>query len=208
MKDLKINQEFKKLIPQLLDEEFKQLEKNCIKEGIRDAILLWNDFIIDGHNRYEIAKKNNLDFKTISKDFKDENQVKEWMILNQFGRRNLSNYQRSVLALQLEDVFKEKAKKNLKVSGEMFGKGLVKSPNPIQKINTREEIAKIAQVGDDTIKKVKTIEAKAPEEVKEKLRAGEVSINQVYQGIKREEKKVNFEQKKVEFTKQKKNGFL
>lgn len=197
MKDLKINQEFKKLIPPLLDEEFKQLEKNCIKEGIRDAILLWNHFIIDGHNRYEIAKKNNLDFKTIEKEFKDENQVKEWMILNQFGRRNLSNYQRSVLALQLENVFKEKAKENQGVRTDI----LQKSAESLKPIDTRQELAKVAKVSHDTIAKVKTIEAKAPEEVKEKLRTGEVSINQVYQGIKREEKKVNFEQKKVEFIK-------
>jgi hypothetical protein len=37
------------------------------------------------------------------------------MILNQFGRRNLGNYQRSVLALLLEDVFKLKAKEKEKI---------------------------------------------------------------------------------------------
>jgi DNA modification methylase len=197
MKDLKINQDFKKLIPPLVEDEFKQLEKNCLKEGIRDAILLWDGFIIDGHNRYEIAKKNNLDFKTLEKDFKDENEVKEWMILNQFGRRNLSNYQRSVLALQLEDVFREKAKENQGIRTDI----LQKSAESLKPIDTRQELAKVASVSHDTISKVKTIEAKAPEEVKEKLRAGEISINQVYQGIKKEEKKVNFEQKKAEFIK-------
>jgi hypothetical protein len=42
---------------------------------------------------------------------------------NQFGRRNLSNYQRSVLALELEEVFSKKAKENLRASGENFGQG-------------------------------------------------------------------------------------
>jgi hypothetical protein len=46
--------------------------------------------------------------------FEDEDEVKEWMILNQFGRRNLSNYQRSVLALELEEVFSKKQKKKKK----------------------------------------------------------------------------------------------
>jgi hypothetical protein len=46
---------------------------------------------------------------------KSENEVRKiWMILNQFGRRNLGNYQRSVLALLLEDVFKLKAKGKFK----------------------------------------------------------------------------------------------
>lgn len=197
---LEIKEEFKKLIPPLTSEEFNQLEQNCLAEGIREAILTWNGFIIDGHNRYEIANKWNLDFQTKSKHFKDEEEVKEWMILNQFGRRNLSNYQRSVLALQLEEVFKEKAKENLKSSGENFGKGTQISANPIEikPIETRKELAKVANVSHDTIAKVKVIEEKAPEEVKAQLRTGEVSINQAYQEIKKDEKKIEIEKRREE----------
>jgi DNA modification methylase len=144
-----------------------------------------------------------LEYESESKRFKDENEVKEWMIHNQFGRRNLSNYQRSVLALELESVFSEKAKENLKASGENFGKGTQISANPIEikPIETRKELAKVANVSHDTIAKVKVIEAKATQEVKAQLSTGEVSINQAYQEIKKEEKKVNFEQKKSEFEK-------
>jgi DNA modification methylase len=193
---LEIKEEFKKLIPPLTSEEFKQLEQNCLAEGIREAILTWNGFIIDGHNRYEIAQRWNLDFQTKSKHFKDEEEVKEWMINNQFGRRNLSNYQRSVLALQLEEVFSAKAKGQQGKRTDLLAM-LPKS----EPINTRKEIAKIADVKERTLGKVKVIEAKAPEEVKEKLSTGELSINQAYQEIKKEEKKINFEQKKAEFEK-------
>ena len=89
MKQIEIKEEFKKLIPPLTNEEYKQLESNCLEEGIREKILLWKNYIIDGHNRYNIAKQWNLDFETESKSFKNEDEVKEWMILNQFGRRNL-----------------------------------------------------------------------------------------------------------------------
>ena len=44
-------------------------------------------------------------------------------------------------------------------------------------------------VSHDTIAKVKKIQEKAPEEVKAKLRTGEVSINAAYKEIKKEEKK-------------------
>lgn len=185
---LQIKDEFKKLIPALTQEEFKQLEDNCLKEGIREAILTWNGFIIDGHNRYEIATKWNLDFETKSKHFKNEEEVKEWMILNQFGRRNLSNYQRSVLALQLEEVFKEKAKERM-----LSGKPVPKS----EQGRTIEKISDVANVGKDTIAKVKVIEQKAPEEIKAKLSTGEVSINQVYQEIKKEEKKIEQREKVI-----------
>ena len=105
------------------------------------------------------------------------------------------NLQRSVLALKLEEVFRVKAKENSKLSGGDKKSGLENSPNPIiEKIDTRKEVAKIANVSDNTIARVKKIEEKAPEEVKEKLASGEVSINEVYQEIRKEEKKQQREQ--------------
>lgn len=184
---IKINEDFKKLIPPLTQEEYKQLEDNILKEGIREKIITWDGYIIDGHNRYEIAQKWGLDCQSESMHFKDEDEVKEWMILNQFGRRNLSNYQRSVLALELEGLFREKAKESYDKNVGRPNKSCQKSDTI--KVDTKKEIGKIASVSHDTIAKVKKIEAKATPEVKQKLSTGEVSINQVYQEIKKEEKK-------------------
>ena len=102
------------------------------------------------------------------------------MILNQFGRRNLSNYQRSVLALELEEVFSKKAKERM-----IQAKPVPKS----EQGKTIEKLSNVANVGKDTISKVKKIQEKAPEEVKAKLATGEVSINAAYKEIKKEEKK-------------------
>lgn len=107
---MKIDEEFKNLIPKLTKEEFKQLEENIIEEGCREAIVLWNNTIVDGHNRYEICNRHNIIFKTINKEFSNREEAKMWIIKNQFGRRNLSTYDRGKLALQLEDLFAVKAK--------------------------------------------------------------------------------------------------
>jgi len=174
-----IKEDFKKLIPPLSIEEFNQLEKNIIADGCRDHLLTWNGILIDGHNRYEICTKHGLEFSVVEKEFADESNAKEWMINNQFGRRNLSNYQRSVLALELESVFKEKAKEQQ-----------IRKPESAchisdkQIIDTKKEVAKIANVSHDTIAKVKKIEAVASEEVKERLNSGEISINEAYKAIK------------------------
>lgn len=168
---MKIEEQFRVLIPALSVEEFKQLEENCLAEGIRDAIITWNGYIIDGHNRYEIATKHKLKYKSTEKSFDSEDDVKEWMIHNQFGRRNLSNYQRSVLALELESVFSKRAKERI-LSGkpsQTFDKGRVD-----------EKIGNIAKVSHETIRKVKVIEATASPEVKAKLNAGTMSINEAY----------------------------
>jgi DNA modification methylase len=198
MQNLSINPELKSLIPPLTAEEFKQLETNVLAEGIREPIITWQGTIVDGHNRYELAQMYDLPFKVKEMAFASMEDCKEWMIRNQFGRRNLSNYQRSVLALELEEVFKAKAKESKVESVSHFrqtGEVLQKSAKP----DTRKELSNIANVSHDTIAKVKVIEAKAPEEVKAKLSTGEVSINQAYQEIKKEEKQAELEKKKEEY---------
>ena len=82
-------------------------------------------------------------------------------------------------------MFKEKAKEKEKIRKSTSQK----SDESFSEISTKKELAKVANVSHDTIAKVKHIEAKANEETKAKLSTGEVSINQVYQEIKKEEKK-------------------
>jgi len=197
---MKILQELESLIPPLSNEEFKQLERNILEEGIREPLITWNGILIDGHNRYRIAQEHDMNYETLEKQFDNINRVKEWMINNQFGRRNLSNYQRSVLALQLEDVFREKAKENQAI--QFKGNSLQKISAEVKPIETRQEIAKIANVSHDTIAKVKKIEATATPYVKEKLNTGQMSINEAYKEIKKEEKQNNFQINKANFEKE------
>jgi DNA modification methylase/ParB-like chromosome segregation protein Spo0J len=195
---MQILQELESLIPPLSNEEFKQLERNILEEGIREPLITWNGILIDGHNRYRIAQEHDMNYETLEKEFENINRVKEWMIHNQFGRRNLSNYQRSVLALQLEDVFREKAKesKSEKISYYRQTGEIVQNSAPSEK--TRQEIAKIANVSHDTIAKVKKIEATATPEVKARLNTGTMSINEAYKEIKKEENEQLKTQKAIE----------
>jgi len=198
--NLIINPELKALIPPLLPDELAQLKANILKDGIREPIVTWNGTIVDGHNRYAIAEEFELPFETKAIEFESLDACKEWMILNQFGRRNISNYQRSVLALELEQVFRDKAKANQAI--QYKGSSLPLKSAEVKPIETRQELAKLANVGHDTISKVKVIQAKATPEIKSQLETGEVSINQAYQQIKKEEK---IEKRKIEIEAQKKD---
>jgi DNA modification methylase len=193
---MKILQELESLIPPLSNEEFKQLERNILEEGIREPLITWNGILIDGHNRYRIAQEHDMNYETLEKEFDNINRVKEWMIHNQFGRRNLSNYQRSVLALQLEDVFREKAKENQAI--QFKGISLKQISAEVKPIETRQEIAKVANVSHDTIAKVKKIEANATPEVKARLNTGTMSINEAYKEIKKEQNEQLKTQKAIE----------
>lgn len=87
---IKIDPEFKSLIPPLSSEEYAQLEANIIKDGCRDPLVLWKGTLIDGHNRNEICSREKISFETIEMEFKDREAVMDWMDANQLGRRNLS----------------------------------------------------------------------------------------------------------------------
>ena len=88
--ELKIDPELQKHIWPLKSEELEQLEKNILEHGIRDKIIVWGNTIIDGHNRYKIAKKHGIDFETDQIEFNNIEQAKDWMDANQVGRRNLT----------------------------------------------------------------------------------------------------------------------
>lgn len=177
-----IDDEFKNLIPPLTDEEYKGLEDSIVKEGCRDALILWGNTLIDGHNRYEICTKHNIPFKTVEHNFDSRQAVIEWIILNQFGRRNLPAHERARLALRLKPVIAERAKAQQARTEE----NRVCQISDEQAIDTKKEIAKVAGVSHDTIAKVETIENKAPEPVVMASRKGEISVNSAYEVTKLE----------------------
>ena len=180
MMQLKIDEEFRSLIPPLTADEYQQLKENILKDGCRDALVIWNGTIIDGHNRYQICMENGIEFKTVDKQFSDRQEAIEWIILNQFGRRNLQNFVRAELALKLKPIIQKKAKENQIQSG---GAVPQKSAKPIE---TRNELAKAAGVSHDTIDKVEKILKKGtPEQIQRARQGGKGnSVNAIYQEIK------------------------
>lgn len=133
--------------------------------------------LIDGHNRYEICTRLGVEYDVEEMLFDGRSDVIEWIIKNQFGRRNLSDYQRGVLALRMKPIMEERAKANSVASGENYGKGSQKSDEPIKPIRTDESVSELANVSRDTIRKIERIEEVAQPEVKALAAAGDVSIN-------------------------------
>lgn len=179
--------------PEMQEKFFNNLKNDIEVNGYDKSfpIYLYEDKIIDGWNRYRACKELNIE--PIYKKFIGNDMEVISFILRTNNRRDLTPYQRSNIALEYEDYFKEKAKENLKLSG---GRGVKGCQISDKVIDTKKELAKIAKVSHDTIAKVKKINDKAPEETKEKLRTGEVSINAAYKEIKKEEKKESIKEQR------------
>ena len=188
MQELKIDEELKALIPPLRESEYTQLEQNILSEGIREPILIWNGTIIDGHNRYSIAKKHGLNFAVKEMQFDNKDAVIGWMIYNQFGRRNLSAYDRSLLALKLKPQIEAEAKKKmLSTQNNNAAKNLqgaaVQNFVQLGSGKTIDKIAALAGVSREVVRKVEKIEQAATPEIKDALKTGKISINSAYQKI-------------------------
>ena len=89
MNTLLIDPEFQAMIPPLRAEERTQLEANIVADGVRDPLVAWQDVLIDGHNRYEIATRLGLPYQVTSMDFATRDDACDWIDRNQLGRRNL-----------------------------------------------------------------------------------------------------------------------
>lgn len=94
---LQIDQQFKNLIRPLKRKEYLQLEANILEDGCRDPLIIWNGYIVDGHNRYEICTRHQIPFGIISKEFECREAVIAWICANQLGRRNITEETRKFL---------------------------------------------------------------------------------------------------------------
>lgn len=198
-----MDEEFKKLIPPLEKDEYEQLTKSIKEEGVREPLTLWKGILIDGNNRKEIADKLDKRYKTVNRKFKDRNEAILWMIDNQLGRRNISKYDRTRLALRKEDILKPIAKANQGRRTDLT------SVRNLTKVDTKKEVAKIAKVSHDTVAKVKYIEQKADEKQKKDLSEQKFSINKIYTELKKAENRKriadNFKEPQLPSTKKKYN---
>jgi len=202
MKDVKIDPEFRALVFSLAEAEATMLEESLLAEGCRDALVTWKGLLLDGHHRLEICRRHGIKFETKEVELEDRTAAKVWVIRNQFARRNLTPFQRAELALKLEPLIAEQAKKRM-----LAGKKI----DPVEILpqgKTRDRLGKIAGVSGRTIDVVKEIIKKGSEEQKELLRKNSEKLFHVAGEIKLKEIKEKYEKEKEEVKKQRENAPL
>lgn len=90
--NIKIDPEFRDLIPPLSEVELKQLHDNISFNGCLTPLVVWKEegVLLDGHNRYAFCKECDYEYDVKELKFPSREQAKDWIILNQLGRRNVS----------------------------------------------------------------------------------------------------------------------
>lgn len=195
--DIVVNEELKAYIDPLTPEEYEALERSLLAEGCRDALVLWGDLLVDGHNRYEICRKHGLPFQAVqSKRFKDIEDVHLWMIEQHLGRRSVSDFQRGVLALRQREIVAARRARFLEATAQARpddagaaevaaspsaasdlpweGESSYPEPAPLK---SREELARAARLSSSQVAMIEKIQQQAQPELVAALKSGEISIS-------------------------------
>lgn len=158
LSEIKININFENLIPKQTAEQFKQLEENMVAEGrARNPLVVWrgNNTLVDGHHRLRILKAHpELKWSVVEQDFADDDEVKEWIIKNALGTRNLTEMQITDLRGRLYKAMKGRKGGNRNVPQDASGKFTSKSEKPtLGKGDVAQSIANDLGINRDTVHK-------------------------------------------------------
>ncbi|QBE66694.1 hypothetical protein [Pseudoduganella lutea] len=180
---IQINDMLRAYIEPLTEAEHEALERSLLAEGCRDALVLWGDVLVDGHNRYAICQQHGIPFKVVQNErFQSMEDVMLWMIDNHLGRRSVSDFQRGVLALRKKDILAKRIEEDAaRIKAE---DAAITPPDSdidaaaVPKVRTsREDIARAARLSSNTISQIEKIQKTATPELVEAVRTGTISIN-------------------------------
>jgi len=181
---IKINDVLRAYIEPLTESEYQALERSILVEGCRDALVLWEDVLVDGHNRYQICQQHGIPFKvTENTSFRSLEDVKLWMIDNNLGRRSISDFQRGVLALRKKEIMAARAVELATAAAAEDAAiappqgDTIKAKPAAMPLASREDIARAARLSSATIGQIEKIQKTATPELVEAVRAGTISIN-------------------------------
>ena len=186
--DIVVDEELKAYIAPLTEEEHEALERSILAEGCRDALVLWGNVLVDGHNRFGICQKHGLPFQTVQNPrFQSMEDVHLWMIDQHLGRRSVSDFQRGVLAIRKREIVANRRRAALQEAPEPAPAAAADaqpaSPPAVmslpasETLATREALARAARLSPSQVVMIEKIQKQAAPELVEAVAAGTISIN-------------------------------
>jgi hypothetical protein len=189
--DIVVNEELKAYIDPLTPDEYEALERSILAEGCRDALVLWGDLLVDGHNRHGICRKHGLPFQTVQNTrFQSIEDVHLWMIDQHLGRRSISDFQRGVLALRKREIVAERRARSTAMAAQLPATAEAApavtaaatsaagpAPDDQDALATREALAKAARLSSSQVVLIEKIQRQGAPELVAAVKAGAISIN-------------------------------
>jgi ParB-like chromosome segregation protein Spo0J len=209
-----INQEYANLVTPLSAEEYESLKESMKRNGQLISIIRNSQgVILDGHHRYKICKELGIEPKLETKDFPDKLHAQMFVIESNLRRRHLNDFQRIKLALKSKLILQEIAQQNQKAGRKIDTS--VKHLTQVGRVN--EQIAKLAGVSHETVRKVHEIERDQQLELGQRLltpaligalESGDITINSAYETLKESKQERDGLTRRIKKDKEKHNRIL
>ena len=147
------------VFPMLQQDELKRLSDDIAARGLLEPVVLLDNMILDGRNRYAACKLAGVapNFVTFSGD-----DALGYVISKNLHRRHLSESQRAVVASKIANMQPHRPNKSANL--------------PTYEEVSQEDAAHLMNVSPRSIRSVKAIERDAPELIPQ-IERGEISVN-------------------------------
>jgi hypothetical protein len=180
-----IETKFDTILPDLPQVDQVRIEKKILSDGLQIPLTLGkvktNQIryeLVTGFFEYQIVKKHNLPFSVIVRNFDSDDDVIKYIITGILNRLHLTLFQKCELVLKHQDSLMKKGKENMILGG----KGS-KIPEK-DKIDTMVQLAAMIGTSHDTLRKVRYILNELEDDnLLNKLRSGDISINKVHEEL-------------------------
>lgn len=180
--EIRIDEGLRAYIDPLTDDEREALERSLLAEGCRDALVLWGDLLVDGHNRHALCMKHGIPFETRQNtSFKSIEDVHLWMIENHLGRRSVSDFQRGVLALRKKEILQARTASAPAPDDPPWDEDSGEPPPlpaaVVSQALSRQALARAARISSNTLGQIEKIQKAAAPELVRAVKDGAISIN-------------------------------
>jgi predicted RNA methylase len=172
------------IFPMLSDEELDSLAVDIKTHGLRHPLVMHERELLDGRNRLAACKIAGVAPSFV--EYEGDSPV-SFVISVNIKRRQLDASQRACVGVEIEPMFAVEGMKRKAENGGDRKSQVVNLPPPIDKAKARDQAAIVVGVSPSMVSLAKAIKAKNPEAF-ERVKLGEVTVNEVQQEIKREKR--------------------
>lgn len=180
IQDIIINPEYEAMIPPLRADEYQRLKDSISEVGLYEPIIVNNEFIVlDGHHRFKACLELDVLPRFTIKVFETKLDEEIYVIETNVIRRQLNQYQLTIMGLKLEEKYATQARENM-----LSGKTLSQNK---ERVHSEKKAAKVIGLKQSTYYNAKYVLDKGTASQVERFKVGKKRAGSLYREIKREE---------------------
>ena len=157
------------VFPSMTEEEYAGVKADVALNGIKEPIAIWQGQIIDGRHRYQICQE--LGIQPPLRYLDDDTDPVSHILSENMIRRNMNPGQRAIIMAMLPKVG---------LGGDRHSHAFETARFSLK---TQFERAQVAQVNEATIQKADTVFNYGGQEVVERVRLGQISLDDAYNAV-------------------------